>query len=180
MVARLSQYPSARKDVSSLQRHTLISLSIHDIHTADESGFSKSQPAACWQSISALRAFPDAVGLPAAVLADRSCAVDPDPPRSIPLWQDLPAPKKAPAINVVLKDGLPSVTSAHGVLERPAIFQTDFARHLFIGPEFQDASMQGTDLFFKIPRAAPVRLGGHCCQSAFRAEDANPQLRRGG
>ena len=118
MVARLSQYRSARKDVSSLQRHILISLSIRDIHKAGDSGFSKSQPAACWQSISASRAFPDAVGPPAAVLADRSCALEPDPPRSIPLWQDLPPPKKAPASNVVLKDGLPSVTSAHEV-DRP-------------------------------------------------------------
>ena len=57
--------------------------------------------------------------------------------------------KKAPAINVVLKDGLPSVTSAHEVVDRPAIFQTDFARHLFIGPEFQDASMQGTDAYLR-------------------------------
>ena len=133
------------KDNSSLQRHILISLSIRDIHKAGDSGFSKSQPAACWQSISASRAFPDAVGPPASVLADRSCAVEPDPPRSIPLWQDQPPPKKAPTINVVLKDGLPSVSSAHEVVDRPAIFRTDFARHLFIGPEFQDASMQGTD-----------------------------------
>ena len=134
------------KEVSSLQGHILISLSIRDIHKAGDSGLSKSQPAACWQSISASRAFPDAVGPPAAVLADRSCAVEPDPPRSNPLWQDLPPPKKAPPINVVLKHGLPSVTSAHEVVDRSAIFQTDFARHLFIVPEFQDASMQGTDL----------------------------------
>ena len=128
--------------VSSLQRHILISLSIRDIHKAADSGFSKSQPPACWQSISASRAFPDAVGPPAALLADRSCAVEPDPPRSIPLWQDLPPPKNALAINAVLKDGLPCVTSAHEVVDRSAIVQTDFARHLFIGPEFQDASIQ--------------------------------------
>ena len=128
-----------------MQRHIPISLSIRDIHKAGDSGCSKSQPAACWQSISASRAFRGAAGPPAAVLADRSCVVEPDPPRSSPLWQDLPPPKKAPEINVVVKDGLPSFTSAHEVVDRPAIFQTNSARHRFIVPEFQDASMQGTD-----------------------------------